>query len=166
MHPETAGRVEDVGQVAPEAGHLLTAAFPALSLDEANLILTETQGPGGGFLDDGSEFGVYSRLDLYPRPARPRRCRRAGLGPARRADTRSTLRDPAKPSGSAAARDRLGTALQRNTPSARARWMPRTSLPFLRVRSIGCGVPDTQILSSASRSNVPAVSTEKRTIAR
>ncbi len=22
-------------------------------------------GPGGGFLDDGSAFGLYSRLDLY-----------------------------------------------------------------------------------------------------
>lgn len=65
VHPETAGRREDVGKVAPEAGHLLTAAFPALTLDEANAILTDTQGPGGGFLDDGSEFGVYSRLDLY-----------------------------------------------------------------------------------------------------
>jgi hypothetical protein len=27
--------------------------------------LTETEGPGGGFLDDGSAFGVYSRIDLY-----------------------------------------------------------------------------------------------------
>ncbi|WP_457108293.1 phosphatase PAP2 family protein [Methylobacterium sp. P5_C11] len=65
VHPEAAGRLEDVAKVAPEAGHLLTAAFPTVSLDEANAILTETQGPGGGFLDDGSEFGVYSRLDLY-----------------------------------------------------------------------------------------------------
>jgi hypothetical protein len=65
VHPETAGRQEDVAKIAPEAGHLLTAAFPALTLDEANAILTETQGPGGGFLDDGSEFGVYARLDLY-----------------------------------------------------------------------------------------------------
>ncbi len=47
-----------------------------------------------------------------------------------------------------------------------ARWMPRTSAPFFRVRSIGWGVPETQILSSASRSKVPAVSTEKRTTAR
>lgn len=54
----------DVDSVAPEAGHLLTAAFPKLSLKEANAILTATQGPGGGFLDDGSAFGVYSRLDL------------------------------------------------------------------------------------------------------
>lgn len=61
----TAGVVEDVGKLAPEAGHLLTAAFPSLSLAEANAILTETQGPGGGFLDDGSAFGVYSRLNLY-----------------------------------------------------------------------------------------------------
>jgi hypothetical protein len=27
--------------------------------------LTETEGPGGGFLDDGSAFGIYSRLNLY-----------------------------------------------------------------------------------------------------
>ena len=56
---------EDVSKLAPEAGHLLTAAFPALSLEQADRILTETEGPGGGFLDDGSAFGVYSRLNLY-----------------------------------------------------------------------------------------------------
>ncbi|MCV7420016.1 phosphatase PAP2 family protein [Mycobacterium yunnanensis] len=55
----------DVGKVAPEAGYLLTAAYPYLSLDQANAILTQTLGPGGGFLDDGSSFGVYSRLDLH-----------------------------------------------------------------------------------------------------
>ena len=55
----------DVGKVAPEAGYLLTAAYPYLSLDQANAILTETLGPGGGFLDNGSAFGVYSRLDLH-----------------------------------------------------------------------------------------------------
>ena len=55
----------DVGKVAPEAGYLLTAAYPYLSLDQANAILTATLGPGGGFLDNGSAFGVYSRLDLY-----------------------------------------------------------------------------------------------------
>src|SRR5277367_2872108 len=64
-HPEIADKVEDVGALAPEAGNLLTAAFPKLSLEEANRILTETEGPGGGFLDDGSAFGVYSRLNLY-----------------------------------------------------------------------------------------------------
>jgi PAP2 superfamily len=64
-HPETADRIEDVGTLAPEAGYLLTVAFPKLSLEEANRILTETEGPGGGFLDDGSAFGVYSRLNLY-----------------------------------------------------------------------------------------------------
>ncbi len=64
-HPEIADKVEDVGTSAPEAGNLLTAAFPKLSLEEANRILTETEGPGGGFLDDGSAFGVYSRLNLY-----------------------------------------------------------------------------------------------------
>ncbi|HTI02656.1 MAG TPA: phosphatase PAP2 family protein [Acidisoma sp.] len=61
----TATGKEDVGQLAPEAGYLLTVAFPALTLKEADQILTETEGPGGGFLDNGSEFGVYSRLDLY-----------------------------------------------------------------------------------------------------
>ena len=64
-HPETADRQEDVATLAPEAGYLLTVAFPKLSLEEANRILTETEGPGGGFLDDGSAFGVYSRLNLY-----------------------------------------------------------------------------------------------------
>ena len=59
-----AGR-EDVGRLAPEAGYLLTVAFPKLTLEQADRILTETEGPGGGFLDDGSAFGVYSRLNLY-----------------------------------------------------------------------------------------------------
>ncbi len=65
VYPELAGRLEDVGTLAPEAGYLLTVAFPNLTLEEADRILTETEGPGGGFLDDGSAFGVYSRLDLY-----------------------------------------------------------------------------------------------------
>ncbi len=65
VHPQRLGTTEDVGRIAPEAGYLLTAAFPVLSLAEANAILTETQGPGGGFLDDGSAFGVYARLNLY-----------------------------------------------------------------------------------------------------
>jgi hypothetical protein len=65
VHPENAGVLEDVGKLAPEAGYLLTVAFPSLTLDQANKILTETEGPGGGFLDDGSSFGVYSRLNLY-----------------------------------------------------------------------------------------------------
>ena len=64
-HPETADKVEDVGVLAPEAGYLLTVTFPKIDRDEANRILTETEGPGGGFLDDGSAFGVYSRLNLY-----------------------------------------------------------------------------------------------------
>lgn len=55
----------DVGTVAPEAGYLLTSAYPYLSLDQANAILTASLGPGGGFLDNGSAFGVYSRLDLH-----------------------------------------------------------------------------------------------------
>ena len=56
---------EDVAKLAPEAGYLLTAAFPSLTLAQANAILTLTEGPGGGFLDNGSAFGVYSRLNLY-----------------------------------------------------------------------------------------------------
>jgi membrane-associated phospholipid phosphatase len=56
---------ENVAVLAPQAGWLLKAAFPKLSLAHADRILTETEGPGGGFLDDGSAFGVYSRLDLY-----------------------------------------------------------------------------------------------------
>ena len=70
VHPEIADKVEDVGALAPEAGNLLTAAFPKLTLEEANRILTETEGPGGGFLDNGSAFGVYSRLNLYAAAAR------------------------------------------------------------------------------------------------
>lgn len=44
---------------------LLTTAFPSLTLDQADRILTETEGPGGGFLDNGPSFGVYPRLNLY-----------------------------------------------------------------------------------------------------
>jgi hypothetical protein len=65
VYEETARRTEDVRRLAPEAGYLLTAAFPYLTLAQADAILTKTEGPGGGFLDDGSAFGVYSRLDLY-----------------------------------------------------------------------------------------------------
>jgi hypothetical protein len=65
VYSKTAGAVEDVSKLDPDAGYLLTAAFPSLTLEEANRILTETEGPGGGFLDDGSSFGVYSRLNLY-----------------------------------------------------------------------------------------------------
>jgi hypothetical protein len=64
VYPAEAGKTEDVGRLAPEAGWLLKAAFPRLTLAQADHILTETEGPGGGFLDDGSAFGVYSRLDL------------------------------------------------------------------------------------------------------
>jgi len=65
VYPGQAKLKEDVGKLAPEAGYLLTAAFPKLTLAEADRILTETEGPGGGFLDNGSAFGVYSRIDLY-----------------------------------------------------------------------------------------------------
>ncbi len=65
VYSKNAGMTEDVGKIAPEAGYLLTAAFSSLTLEQADRILTETEGPGGGFLDDGSSFGVYSRLNLY-----------------------------------------------------------------------------------------------------
>jgi hypothetical protein len=65
VYPQYARTVEDVGTLAPEAGYLLTTAFPALTLEQADRILTETEGPGGGFLDNGSSFGIYSRLNLY-----------------------------------------------------------------------------------------------------
>lgn len=65
VYSKTANTIEDVGAIAPEAGYLLTIAYPSLTLKEADEILTATEGPGGGFLDDGSPFGVYSRLNLY-----------------------------------------------------------------------------------------------------
>jgi len=65
VYPQNANKVEDVSKLAPEAGYLLTVAFPSLTLEQADQILTETEGPGGGFLDNGSPFGVYSRLNLY-----------------------------------------------------------------------------------------------------
>jgi hypothetical protein len=66
VYPKAAEGTEDVAALVPEAGYLLTVAFPSLSLADADRILTETEGPGGGFLDDGvSPFGVYSRLNLY-----------------------------------------------------------------------------------------------------
>jgi membrane-associated phospholipid phosphatase len=65
VHVQQAKLTEDVSKIAPEAGNLLTAAFPTLTLEQADQIRTETEGPGGGFLDDGSAFGLYSRLNLY-----------------------------------------------------------------------------------------------------
>jgi membrane-associated phospholipid phosphatase len=64
VYPAQAGKTEDVAAIAPEAGTILQAAFPKLTLAQADGILTTTEGPGGGFLDNGSAFGVYSRLDL------------------------------------------------------------------------------------------------------
>jgi hypothetical protein len=65
VYSQQAGTQEDITRLAPEAGYLLTAAFPSLTLEQADRILTETEGPGGGFLDNGTSFGVYSRLNLY-----------------------------------------------------------------------------------------------------
>jgi autotransporter-associated beta strand protein len=56
---------ENVATLAPAAGYLLQTRFPYLTLQQADDVLTSTEGPGGGFLDNGSSFGVYSRLDLY-----------------------------------------------------------------------------------------------------
>ena len=64
VNTRTADGQEDVSKIAPEAGYLLTAAFPYLKVEQADMLLTSTEGPGGGFLDDGSSFGVYSRLNL------------------------------------------------------------------------------------------------------
>ncbi len=65
VYQATAGHAEDVATLAPEAGFILTAAFPSLTIAQADRILTDAEGPGGGFLDNGSSFGVYSRLDLF-----------------------------------------------------------------------------------------------------
>ncbi|MFC6789252.1 phosphatase PAP2 family protein [Methylobacterium komagatae] len=86
VHPAQAAKPLDIAAVAPEAGHLLTAAFPEVTVAEANRILTETQGPGGGFLDDGSEFGAYSRINLYEaagKVAALAESRRNGAAPSR-----------------------------------------------------------------------------------
>jgi hypothetical protein len=64
VYAQNAATLEDVATLAPEAGYLLTSAFPTLTLAQADQILTETEGPGGGFLDNGSSFGLYSRLNL------------------------------------------------------------------------------------------------------
>jgi hypothetical protein len=65
VYDATAHETENVAALAPEAGYLLSVAFPGLTVAQADDVLTKTEGPGGGFLDDGSAFGVYSRLDLY-----------------------------------------------------------------------------------------------------
>jgi membrane-associated phospholipid phosphatase len=65
VYSQNANKVENVSKLAPEAGYLLIVAFPSLTLKQADQLLTDTEGPGGGFLDDGSSFGVYSRLNLY-----------------------------------------------------------------------------------------------------
>ena len=65
VYPKSFDSLEDLGNLAPEAGYLLTVAFPSLTLQQADRILTESEGPGGGFLHDGSSSGVYSRINLY-----------------------------------------------------------------------------------------------------
>lgn len=65
VYPNMVNTVEDVNAIAPEAGYLLMTRFPYLTQAQRNDVLTSTEGPGGGFLDNGSAFGLYSRLDLY-----------------------------------------------------------------------------------------------------
>ena len=121
-HPETADKVEDVATLAPEAGYLLTVAFPKLSLEEANRILTETEGPGGGFLDDGS---ALRRLF----PAQSLRRRR----PRGRALTRQALR--ARSSRASAA---SGGAIRRGASRCfRRASRPRSSDPCGNAGSLG-----------------------------
>ena len=75
VHPEIADKAEDVGALAPEAGNLLTAAFPKLSLEEAR---------------DGRTRRRLSRRRIGLRhlfPAQPL----CGCGPRGRALTRQAL---------------------------------------------------------------------------
>ena len=51
-----------------EADHLLTAAFPYLTLAQANAILTETEGPGGSQrvgLNSTTRPGIESWAPIY-----------------------------------------------------------------------------------------------------
>ena len=64
---------EDVAKLAPEAGYLLTAAFPSLTLAQADAILTQTEGPGGGFLDKGRPSGSIRVSTSTRRPSKLRR---------------------------------------------------------------------------------------------
>jgi hypothetical protein len=50
VYPKMAEQPEDVAKIAPEAGHLMSAALPYLTLAQADDILAATEGPGGGFL--------------------------------------------------------------------------------------------------------------------
>jgi hypothetical protein len=51
--------------------YILTwAPFRFERREQVDRILTETEGPGGGFLDDGLPFGGYSRLNLYAAASR------------------------------------------------------------------------------------------------
>ena len=81
VYAKNASATEDISKLAPEAGYLLTAAFPSLTLEQADRILTETEGPGGGFLDDGSAFGVYSRLNLYAAAGRAATAASSSISP-------------------------------------------------------------------------------------
>ena len=71
VHPDTEGKVEEIGAVAPEAAFLLTAAFPYLTSEQAANILTSTEGPGGGFWMMGQNLGFILALISMPQPKRP-----------------------------------------------------------------------------------------------
>ena len=66
---ENENKVEDVAKLAPEAGYLLTTAFPYLTLREADDILTETEGPGGDFWTMACR-SVCIRVSIYTRQAK------------------------------------------------------------------------------------------------
>jgi hypothetical protein len=95
VYPKQANTEEDVAKLAPEAGYLLTVAFPHLTLEQADQILTETEGPGGGFLDNGTSFGVYSRLNLYAAAGRAMAFAAGQLSGARPAISRIQRRNAA-----------------------------------------------------------------------
>ena len=105
--------VEDVAELVPEARYLLTIAFPALTLEQADQILTETEGPGGGFLDDG----------LQPSGSIPRASEIFTQQPARAAAAaaRQIIRQDALTLASLVSADRAGRALAaigtKHTPS-------------------------------------------------
>jgi hypothetical protein len=57
---ESANVSGNVGKFDPEASYLLAIARPYLTLEQADQILTETEGQRGVFLHNGSAFGIYA----------------------------------------------------------------------------------------------------------
>ena len=89
VHLPTAGRPADVGAVAPEAGHLLTAAFPALTLAEANAILTRRSDlPAASSMTARNSDSMPASTSIPP-AARRRRWRQAAVRRVRCAEVGS-----------------------------------------------------------------------------